>query len=255
MVAGMLGPHRSDAAPLNGATSAIESGTDMSSSPASTGEYPAPPISRNGSRKVAVKIPQNATTTLASPAVNGRMRNSARSISGWADARSAITNAAPRTMDTATSPSVAGLVQPQAWPSLRARSRANRAPPDRAAPRMSKVLPGPGVSAGSTRAAHTMARIPIGTLMRKIARHEAAWVRMPPSTGPSVRPSETLMPLSPSARPRSPAGNVRVMIAGPIAMIMAAPTAWTSRKATRAPALGAAPHRTLATVKIANPAM
>jgi hypothetical protein len=44
------------------------------------------------------------------------------------------------------------------------------------------------------------------------------------------------------------------MIAGPIAMIMAAPTAWTIRDPIRVISLGAAPHWTLARVKIVKPA-
>ena len=95
---------------------------------------------------------------------------------------------------------------------------------------------------------------PIGALIRKIDRHEATWVRRPPSTGPRLRPSETLTPLRPSARPRSDASKVRAMTAGPIAVIAAAPQAWRTRNATSQAWLGARPHSTLATVKMPKPA-
>ncbi len=44
------------------------------------------------------------------------------------------------------------------------------------------------------------------------------------------------------------------MMAGPMAMIIAAPTPWTARAAMSAPGPGAAPHSALAAVKTAKPA-
>ena len=115
--------------------------------------------------------PAKATTTLARPAANARIRNRARSIIGCRAERSTTMRAIPRTTDATSRPTVAGLVQPHDWPSLSASRSANSAPADSPAPRMSNDWPLPRVSAGSTRAAQTMARMPIGTLIRKIARH------------------------------------------------------------------------------------
>ena len=94
---------------------------------------------------------------------------------------------------------------------------------------------------------------PIGALIRKIARQDAAWVRIPPSAGPRLRPIEVAMPLRPRARPRSCGGNVRATIAGPIDMIIAPPTPWTTRKPISAASFGAAPQQMLASVKTVNP--
>ena len=247
------GPKRSEAAPLKGATRAIVIGTGVSSRPASMGEKPRSCWSRNGSRNVAVNKPEKATTTLTKPAENGRILKRAKSIMGWIDRRSVRMKAAPRTTKATTRPTTAGLVQPHCWPSLRARRSAKSAAPESMAPRTSNDWPLPGVSLGSTRAAHTMANRPIGALMRKIARQVATWVKIPPSAGPRLSPMETLMPFRPSARPRSLAGNVRATIAGPMAMIIAAPTPWMTRNAVRVWTLGDAPHRMLATVKSAKP--
>ena len=197
--------------------------------------------------------PANATTTLARPAAKGRIRNRARSIIGWIEARSTATRAAPSTPKATRSPIVARLVQPHVWPSLRASSSANSATPESAAPRTSKDWPLPGFSSGSTRAAQATARSPIGALIRKIARHVATWVSSPPSAGPRLSPIETLTPLRPSARPRSLAGKVRATMAGPMAMIIAAPTPWTTRKPISAASFGAAPQQMLASVKTLNP--
>ena len=76
------------------------------------GEKPEPCWRRNGSRNVAVNSPANATTTLARPAVNGRIRNSARSIMGWIEPRSTTMKAPPRTTNAISRPMIAGLLQP-----------------------------------------------------------------------------------------------------------------------------------------------
>ena len=95
--------------------------------------------------------------------------------------------------------------------------------------------------------------MPTGTFTRKIARQLPSSVSRPPSAGPRLRPIDTLTAFRPSALPRSPWANVRAMIAGPIAMIIAAPTPWTARAAMRAPGPGAPPQTALAAVKTANP--
>ncbi len=146
-----------------------------------------------------------------------------------------------------------GLVQPHGSAWLSARRKANRPPAASTAPGMSKDWRRPAISAGRTRAAQAIAKTPTGTLTRKIARHVPSSVSRPPRVGPRLRPIATLTALRPNAFPRSPGPNVRAMIAGPMAMIIAAPTPWTARAAISAPGPGAAPHMTLATVKMANP--
>ena len=68
--------------------------------------------------------------------------------------------------------------------------------------------------------------------------------------------AETLLtvPLIPSALPRSPCGKTALVIAMPLAMSIEAPTAWTTRKAMSASALGAAPQRAEPRVNTTNPA-
>ncbi len=197
--------------------------------------------------------PANAMTTLALPAENARIVNRRRSIIGWLVRVSAHRNSARDTAAVASSARISGLVQPSDCPWVRASSRVSSAVPDNAAPRMSNVCPTDRRSSGSTRAAQMMARIPIGRLTRNTPRQVANSVSAPPSTGPSVRPSETLIALIPSARPRSPGPNVRATMAGPIACSMPAPIPWTTRNAISAPGLGAAPHSALATVNTPNP--
>ena len=201
-----------------------------------------------------MKSPMKATKTLARPAEKARMPKRRRSIIGAAVRRSTTRKASPSAPARRSSPTVPGLVQPHAPPWLRASRRARRPAEARAAPGTSNDSRRPGRSAGRIRAAQAMATSPTGTLTRKIARHVASSVRRPPSAGPRVRPIETLMALRPSARPRSPGPNVRATMAGPIAMSIAAPTPWSARNPMRAPMPGARPHRTLAAVKIANPA-
>ncbi len=198
--------------------------------------------------------PANATTTAISPAVNARTRKRSRSINGAAVRRSTITNTTPSPRASASSATTGGLVQPIDSPWLSASRSANRLPAVSTAPGRSNGWRCPGRSAGRTRAAHSIAKIPTGRLTRKIARHVPTSVRMPPSAGPRLRPIATLTALRPSAFPRSPGPKVRAMIAGPIAISAAAPTPWTALEATSATGPGAAPQRTLATVKIAKPA-
>jgi hypothetical protein len=75
----------------------------------------------------------------------------------------------------------------------------------------------------------------------------------PPTIGPAMMPSDTIVPLMPSARPRSVGGKASVVMAKPRAKIMAAPTAWTTRAAISQPMVGESPARTEPVVKTTNP--
>ena len=75
----------------------------------------------------------------------------------------------------------------------------------------------------------------------------------PPKGGPSVSPTATTVPIVPSARPRISGGNAAVTTAGPIAIIALAPSAWSTRAATRAPSPGAAPQSAEPRVNTTSP--
>ena len=67
--------------------------------------------------------------------------------------------------------------------------------------------------------------MPKGILTQKMLRQPNVEIRSPPRLGPEIRPALTTMAKVPSAPPRSFEGKVCVMIAGPLAMSMAAPIA------------------------------
>ena len=190
-LASTRGPKRSEAAPLNGATRAIVIGTGVSSRPASIGEKPDPCSSRNGSRNVAVNRPANATTTLARPAAKGRIRNRARSIMRLD--RRALRDDERRAQHDE------GDQQPErrgARPAPRLALAEGEQQREQRDAREGGTLHVEGLalagfSSGSTRAAQTIARSPIGALIRKIARQVATWVSSPPSAGPRLSPIDT----------------------------------------------------------------
>ena len=107
---------------------------------------------------------------------------------------------------------------------------------------------------GRARSAQAAPAIPTGTFTKKIQRQERCERMSPPSGGPAVRPSATTVPTEPSARPRMPGGNAAVTMAGPIAIIALAPSAWTTRAATSPPRPPASPHSADPAVKTARPA-
>ena len=72
--------------------------------------------------------------------------------------------------------------------------------------------------------------IPMGRLTKKIQCQDRFLTIRPPSVGPTAIPTETMVPLMPSARHRSDGGNASVIMAIPNAMTMEAPTACTTRK-------------------------
>ena len=97
--------------------------------------------------------------------------------------------------------------------------------------------------------------MPIGRFTKKIHRQSVASRITPPRMGPAMMPSDTVVPLMPSALPRSEGGNASVVIAKPRAKIMAAPRACTTLAAMRNPIVGESPASTEPNVKTANPAV
>src|SRR5699024_11422141 len=59
--------------------------------------------------------------------------------------------------------------------------------------------------------ATTQAKMPIGTLMKKIQCHEYRSVIQPPSTGPTMGATMVIMPISASAMPRLALGQVAII--------------------------------------------
>ncbi|WIB11636.1 hypothetical protein DEJ36_11870 [Curtobacterium sp. MCPF17_052] len=107
---------------------------------------------------------------------------------------------------------------------------------------------------GTKRNVSTTAAIPIGTLMRKIARHPTVSVSAPPTSGPTPIETPTTAPQTPTARARSFASSkVAVMMLIATGFIIDPPTAWTMRKTTSQPTLGASEHSSDPAVKSASP--
>src|SRR6266849_7980280 len=103
----------------------------------------------------------------------------------------------------------------------------------------------------------TVPTTPIGTLTRKIHRQLIA-ARTPPTMMPRNDPAMAAIMLMLRAKPRWLDGNASVMIAAPLAITIAPPTAWTMRNtissiAPADPLLHTSDRPTAASVKIANP--
>ena len=91
--------------------------------------------------------------------------------------------------------------------------------------------------------------IPMGRLTKKIQCQERCCSRSPPTAGPVTMPTDTIVPITPSALPLSVTGKASVKMPAPRARIIAAPTACTTRKPISQPTVGDSPHRTEPTVK------
>src|SRR5882762_8651132 len=101
--------------------------------------------------------------------------------------------------------------------------------------------------------ANTMAAMPTGTLIQKIARQSSGTSR-PPSTGPSAMLRPNVAPQKPRARARSRgSGKVLLMIDRATGLSIEPPTACSTRKAMSHPSPGASPHSSEPRVKSTNP--
>jgi hypothetical protein len=91
-------------------------------------------------------------------------------------------------------------------------------------------------------------------LTQKIARHPSVATRIPPMVGPDAAATPNTPAHRPKARAR-PAGSVMtlVMVERALGCIMAPPTAWTMRKASRVPRLGASEQASDPAAKTARP--
>ena len=92
--------------------------------------------------------------------------------------------------------------------------------------------------------------------MKKIERHPTVVTSTPPTTGPKARETPTTAPQIPTAWARSRGMvNVFVMIDMATGFSMDPPTAWTMRKMTRVPRLGARLQRRDPTANVHSPMM
>jgi hypothetical protein len=107
---------------------------------------------------------------------------------------------------------------------------------------------------GTIRHAARKAKIPTGTLTKKIQRHENACVSAPPSTRPTAEPPIAIAAQTPSALERSfPSANVVEMIESAAGEMSAAPKPCSARKPISIPEVVAMPFRNDATVKTTSP--
>ncbi|OPX72178.1 MAG: hypothetical protein A4E39_01643 [Methanoregulaceae archaeon PtaB.Bin152] len=108
-----------------------------------------------------------------------------------------------------------------------------------------------------TRAPSRTAKIPIGTLMKKIQCQEAYCVSAPPTVGPIAVARAASVMMMPIAFPFFSIGIYAVTMAGAIAVIIAPPTAWNTRDPTRMGnelnRSGSAPQANDPRVKMTNP--
>lgn len=105
-------------------------------------------------------------------------------------------------------------------------------------------------SAGAAARTATAARVssPI------VERQPRVSVRVPPTTMPTVNPSESKVPLMPSARSRcGPSGNVVVSRDMPVGTMAAAPSPWSARPVRKAPGFHANVASSEAAPKTASP--
>jgi hypothetical protein len=97
---------------------------------------------------------------------------------------------------------------------------------------------------GTIRSAARKAKIPTGTLTKKIQRHENACVSAPPSTRPTAEPPIAIAAQTPSALERSfPSANVVEMIESAAGEMSAAPKPCSARKPISIPEVVAMPFR------------
>ena len=112
----------------------------------------------------------------------------------------------------------------------------------------------PGARDSATRVRVTnSAAIPIGTLTKKIQRHERPLVSAPPSTGPTATATPVIAPNTPNATPRSSGRNALASSASEVANMIAPPTPCSARESARNVVSWATPHRAEPSVKTTIP--
>ena len=97
------------------------------------------------------------------------------------------------------------------------------------------------------------AKMPTGTLTRKMPRQFQSVVITPPSTGPSAVETPMTAPHMPKATPRSRPRKLFPSSASDVAKMIAPPTPWPLRDAMSISGLTARPQSSEPIVKIASP--
>ena len=196
------------------------------------------------------------TATVATvPQVNRLSRNSAGSMTGFAERRSRARKAASSIADPASSAQVGGAVQPCSWPLMTPQTRPVTAPADSSAPGASSGgaagLRDSGIStAPAARVAQTA-----GTLIQNTECQEKCCSSRPPSTGPSGRPSATAAARMPMALGRSSSSpNAAETTARDSGNTIPAPSPISARAAISSPAETDSAHHSDAARNTASPA-
>jgi hypothetical protein len=194
-------------------------------------------------------------STVARPATRkDAIRTSAGSTTG-ARCRSELrTKRAPSRTATTNEPRTRALPQPQSFPWITPRFSSARATARSRAPGMSGRTRRPGARLSTTvRRVATTASTPNGRLTRKAHRQPPSSTRAPPIGGPRPAATAAVAPHRPMACARRSVGNASTTIASEAGTSNAAPSAWSTRPATRSSRLGAAAHQRDARVKSAMP--
>ncbi len=188
-------------------------------------------------------------------------RTSASAHRTAAASRAATAQAGSGRPEAAERASSSAVVEP---PSSSRPARSKRPPSGSGAtvgsttgPAVARGRGGVGASAtlvrGSRNHPATMPTSATGTLIQNTQRQEACATSSPPRLGPSARPSPCAAACTPSARRIACPGTPRATRATLLACIIAPPTAWTARQATRVPRPPANPAPSEARPKTANP--
>nr|BFE77969.1 hypothetical protein GCM10020093_005700 [Planobispora longispora] len=103
--------------------------------------------------------------------------------------------------------------------------------------------------------ANTISAAPIGTLIRKIHRHDRPVVMAPPATAPAIPPTPPAADHAPNARARARSPVKQTLITASVAgASMAAPAPCARRAATRTSGAAARPPARLEAENSDNPA-
>ena len=247
-------PKRSEAMPEKGEISSIARGMGMISRPVVMVLKPRASIRKKGPRAIAADMPMNCRIAAPTPAENPRPLKRPRSTTGLALRRSTMMKETRKIAQAANSSRMIGLVQPRSPPRLMPSVRAPRMPKSRNAPGTSRPFgrDSAGASTSSLQARKAPTR-PKGARVQKIARQSSHSTRMPPSTGPAAKPAPTVETMIPSPVPRLEGGNEAVMMAAPLAIVIAEPTAWRTRALISSPSDPENAASMVAMVKIAKP--
>ena len=171
-----------------------------------------------------------------------RDRNRPSGTSGFGRTAMSTGNATSASAPIPRATNASGSCQACSWPRVAPNARPPTATAATIAPsQSSRPLASSSRDSGTARRA-TRATRTSGRLMRNAARHETAWTRNPPRSGPSVTRAEVDAAQTPIARPRSSPSNVAVMIESAPGTRSAPAAPWRRRARISTSMVGAAPQ-------------